>query len=84
MPDDFLAADFMIIRNFAKQNFSFWIAVDELSEYKVAPVIPRYSSDLLQGARNGVFPDRAALIPQIIFKLNFSTEASFLTPITLY
>lgn len=82
MPDYFLVGDF--IRNFAKQNFCFWMAVDQLSEYKVAPVIPRYASDLLQGARNRVFPDGAPLIYQIIFKLDFSSEASVLTPITLY
>lgn len=84
MPDYFLVADFMIIRNFSKQNFCFWMAADRLSEYKVAPVIARYTSDLLQGARNGVFPHRASLTHRIIFKLNFSSEASFLTPITLY
>lgn len=75
---------FYSYKKLCKANFCLWTAVDQLSEYKVAPVIPRYTSDLLQGARNWVFPDRAPLIHQIIFKLNFSSEASFLTPITLY
>lgn len=60
------------------------MAVRQLSECKVAPAIPRYAGVFLQGARSRVLPDGAALIYQIVFKLDFSSEASFLTPLTLH
>jgi len=84
IPDCFLLAGFVIISNFAKPHNCFRMAVDQLSECKVSPVIPRYTGVFLQRPRRRAFPDGASLIYQIIFKLDFSSEAAFLAPITLY